>query len=99
MSWTLKRETTREEDLAYCLLGIFGVRMWLSYCEGRNDAFERLNKKITRCREAGREAESPFGLTTSSFSQRPQRCYMRRMMITLFLWTTPTIKAGQTCML
>ena len=57
MSWALRRETTREEDLAYCLLGIFGVRMWLSYGEGRNDAFERLNKKIARSREAGREAE------------------------------------------
>jgi hypothetical protein len=57
MSWALKRETTREEDLAYCLLGIFGVRMWLSYGEGRENAFERLNKKIARSREAGREAE------------------------------------------
>jgi hypothetical protein len=57
MSWALRRETTREEDLAYCLLGIFGVRMWLSYGEGRENAFERLNKKIARSREASRVEE------------------------------------------
>jgi hypothetical protein len=58
MRWIIGRETTREEDLAYCLLGIFGARMRPDYGEGRGDAFERLNKKIiARSREAGREAE------------------------------------------
>ena len=41
MSWASKRETTRTEDLAYCLLGIFGVNMPLLYGEGSN-AFLRL---------------------------------------------------------
>lgn len=27
MSWASKRRTTRTEDMAYCLLGIFGVNM------------------------------------------------------------------------
>lgn len=27
MSWASKRETTRIEDMAYCLMGIFGVNM------------------------------------------------------------------------
>jgi hypothetical protein len=34
MSWAAGRETTRIEDLAYCLLGIFDVNMPLLYGEG-----------------------------------------------------------------
>ncbi|ORY08990.1 heterokaryon incompatibility protein-domain-containing protein [Clohesyomyces aquaticus] len=41
MSWTSTRQTTRSEDMAYCLLGIFGVNMPLLYGEG-NRAFLRL---------------------------------------------------------
>ncbi|KAI4264130.1 MAG: hypothetical protein L6R42_000754 [Xanthoria sp. 1 TBL-2021] len=45
MSWASKRETTREEDVAYSLLGIFGVNMPLLYGEGKN-AFFRLQCEI-----------------------------------------------------
>lgn len=45
MSWASKRTATREEDLAYCLLGIFGVNMPLIYGEGAN-AFIRLQEEI-----------------------------------------------------
>ncbi|PQE04476.1 HET domain-containing protein [Rutstroemia sp. NJR-2017a BVV2] len=45
MSWAAKRETSREEDLAYCLLGIFGVNMPMLYGEGPN-AFLRLQEQI-----------------------------------------------------
>jgi hypothetical protein len=41
MSWAADRETTRIEDLAYYLLGIFGVNMPLLYGEGKK-AFLRL---------------------------------------------------------
>jgi hypothetical protein len=47
MSWAAKRETTRLEDQAYCLLGIFGVNMPLLYGEGRS-AFLRLQLEIMR---------------------------------------------------
>ena len=33
MSWAAHRKTTRVEDLAYCLLGIFGIHMSLLYGE------------------------------------------------------------------
>jgi hypothetical protein len=36
MSWAANRETTRTEDIAYCLMGLFGVNMPLLYGEGRN---------------------------------------------------------------
>ena len=41
MSWASERETSRSEDLAYCLLGLFGVNMPLLYGEGTK-AFLRL---------------------------------------------------------
>lgn len=47
MSWAAKRETTREEDIAYCLLGIFDVNMPLHYGEGRK-AFIRLQEEIMK---------------------------------------------------
>jgi hypothetical protein len=46
MSWTAKRTTTREEDNAYCLLGIFDVYMPLIYGEGKKKALTRLNREI-----------------------------------------------------
>jgi hypothetical protein len=41
MSWAAKRQTTRIEDEAYSLMGIFSVNMLLLYGEGRA-AFVRL---------------------------------------------------------
>ncbi|KAI0702589.1 heterokaryon incompatibility protein-domain-containing protein [Earliella scabrosa] len=47
MSWAAKRNTTRVEDQAYCLMGIFGVNMITLYGEGTR-AFERLQQEIMR---------------------------------------------------
>ncbi|KAH7333345.1 heterokaryon incompatibility protein-domain-containing protein [Rhexocercosporidium sp. MPI-PUGE-AT-0058] len=47
MSWASKRTTTRIEDMAYCLLGIFGIKMPLLYGEGEN-AFFRLQEEIMK---------------------------------------------------
>jgi hypothetical protein len=47
MSWASRRETTRTEDLAYCLLGIFGISMPLLYGEGER-AFVRLQEEIMK---------------------------------------------------
>ncbi|KAF2666228.1 HET-domain-containing protein, partial [Microthyrium microscopicum] len=47
MSWAASRETTREEDRAYCLLGLFGVHMPLLYGEGSR-AFLRLQEEILK---------------------------------------------------
>ncbi|KAK3615629.1 hypothetical protein LTR56_026471 [Elasticomyces elasticus] len=45
MSWAARRRTTRVEDEAYCLLGLFDINMPLLYGEGRN-AFFRLQREI-----------------------------------------------------
>jgi hypothetical protein len=48
MSWAETRQTTREEDMAYSLLGIFDVHMPLIYGEGRANAVGRLREAIDR---------------------------------------------------
>ncbi|KAF2654848.1 HET-domain-containing protein, partial [Lophiostoma macrostomum CBS 122681] len=48
MSWASLRETTREEDSAYCLLGLFGVNMPLIYGEGGTRAFIRLQEELIK---------------------------------------------------
>lgn len=47
MSWMSNRVTTRVEDIAYCLLGIFAVNMPLLYGEGEL-AFIRLQEEIMK---------------------------------------------------
>jgi hypothetical protein len=47
MSWAAKRQTTRLEDIAYCLLGLFDVNIPLLYGEGKK-AFRRLQEEILR---------------------------------------------------
>jgi hypothetical protein len=46
LSWAENRQTTREEDEAYSLLGLFGIHLPLIYGEGREHAFRRLKKEI-----------------------------------------------------
>ncbi|KAH7071137.1 hypothetical protein BKA63DRAFT_535114 [Paraphoma chrysanthemicola] len=47
MSWAAPRQTTRVEDTAYCLFGIFALNLPLLYGEGRK-AFRRLQAEILR---------------------------------------------------
>lgn len=47
MSWAARRKTTRVEDQAYCLLGLFDVSLPLIYGEGER-AFVRLQEEIIR---------------------------------------------------
>ncbi|RYP89434.1 hypothetical protein DL770_004404 [Monosporascus sp. CRB-9-2] len=47
MSWAAKRQTTRDEDKAYSLLGIFDINMPLLYGEGEK-AFLRLQEEIIK---------------------------------------------------
>ncbi|KAI0555853.1 HET-domain-containing protein [Xylaria curta] len=47
MSWAAKRQTSRVEDEAYCLLGIFDVNMSLIYGED-SKAFRRLQEILVR---------------------------------------------------
>lgn len=46
MDWAAKRQTTEEEDGAYCLLGLFNVFMPLIYGEGKVNALIRLERVV-----------------------------------------------------
>jgi len=63
MSWASRRETKRVEDIAYCLLGIFGVHMPMLYGEG-DHAFIRLQEEIMR----NSADDSIFAWTSDSYS-------------------------------
>jgi hypothetical protein len=77
MSWASRRETTRMEDKAYCLLGLFGVYMPPLHGEGDN-AFLRLQLEIISktdddsifawcgAGDLGLLAQSPFDFADSS---------------------------------
>ncbi|CAJ2509471.1 Uu.00g144970.m01.CDS01 [Anthostomella pinea] len=48
MSWFSDRTTTKGEDEAYCLMGLFGVNMPTLYGEGSQGAFRRLQEEIMK---------------------------------------------------
>jgi hypothetical protein len=48
LSWMNKRQTTREEDSVYSLLGIFDLHIPAMYGEGREHALQRLQSEIKK---------------------------------------------------
>jgi len=46
--WAETRQTTREEDRAYSLFGIFDIQIPLRYGEGRDKALKRLREEIDK---------------------------------------------------
>ena len=46
LSWAAERQTTREEDEVYALVGIFGIELPFIYDEGYDRALRRLLEKI-----------------------------------------------------
>jgi hypothetical protein len=70
MSWASSRQTTRIEDIAYSLLGIFGVNMPLLYGEEER-AFRRLQEEVIKsCPDL-----SILAWTDSTSSDRNSRLY------------------------
>ncbi|KAH7882240.1 hypothetical protein F5I97DRAFT_2076061 [Phlebopus sp. FC_14] len=51
MMWASTRTTTRIEDIAYCLTGIFGVSMTIAYGEGKRAFYRLMEAIIHRCGE------------------------------------------------
>lgn len=58
LRWRETRQTTEEEDRAYCLLGIFNVSMPLVYGEGYDKAFKRL---LTEIEDSGQKISQSLG--------------------------------------
>ncbi|KAI8947832.1 HET-domain-containing protein [Xylaria longipes] len=75
MSWAADRETSRQEDIAYSLLGIFDINMPLLYGEGPK-AFTRLQQEIIRCSDdqsilAWNALDSGLERRTGALAQTP----------------------------
>ena len=64
MSWMSRRTTTRVEDIAYCMLGIFDINMSLHYGSGMK-AFMKLQQKIVKISND----ESIFAWTDPSLTE------------------------------
>ncbi|TGJ78939.1 hypothetical protein E0Z10_g9818 [Xylaria hypoxylon] len=62
MAWAEKRETKKEEDKAYSLLGIFNVFMLPIYGEGTENAFYRLKEEIKKRATASADQALTEGL-------------------------------------
>jgi len=70
MSWAFKRKTTRVEDMAYSLIGIFGVNIPLLYGEGEK-AFNRLRLEIlSSSQDTATFAWTARGTSDSAFEGR-----------------------------
>ncbi|KAF5368843.1 hypothetical protein D9758_002899 [Tetrapyrgos nigripes] len=74
MSWAALRETTRPEDTAYCLMGIFGVSMPPIYGEGGAKAFMRLQQEIIKISDD----RSIFAWVASEESGKKERGLLAR---------------------
>ncbi|OAG06114.1 HET-domain-containing protein, partial [Paraphaeosphaeria sporulosa] len=71
-SWAERRNTTVEEDGAYCLIGIFGVSMVPNYGEGRDHAFRRLGEEIHKLHKGVNFELYAVGLNLASLPEAAQ---------------------------
>ena len=96
MSWAAERETTRVEDRAYSLLGVFGIHMPTIYGEG-DQAFVRLQEEILRripdqtLFAWGRTLSCSSGYDLADFSARLINNSARRQYASSYLFaSSPT---------
>lgn len=81
--WAANRNTTRVEDWAYCLLGIFGVYMPLIYGEGKKNAVRRLKREIAEAMNHEDTPEPVQGIMPSPCVPN-LRCSVCRILL---IWT------------
>jgi hypothetical protein len=84
-SWAERRNTTIEEDEAYCLIGIFDVSMVPNYGERRDQAFRRLEEEILKLYKGKIEIErrKPSSPTVGKAMSRPRPNKSRNKSISL----------------
>ena len=81
MLWAQGRETMRPEDMAYALLGIFGIHMPLIYGEGMLNAFNRLEWEIDRRAKARDEfSRNPI------LNPHPVKKNYRKAIVMIISW-------------
>jgi len=82
MSWARLRTTKRPEDMAYALLGIFGIHIPLIYGEGMLNAFSRLQLEIDR------RAKEPLPDLSRNpiLHPHPVKRNYRKVVVTITSW-------------
>jgi len=103
MSWASNRQTTRVEDMAYSLLGLFNINLPLLYGEG-NKAFARLQEEILRATgdyslfawtDDGLFVESIFASSPSQFRKlKENSVYTKDRSLDLASVTPPLVWGG-----
>jgi len=69
LSWAASRETFRQEDKAYSLLGIFDVNMSLIYSEGKHRAMQRLREEIEKASKGYKREDFSVTFSLSDVSE------------------------------
>ncbi|KAF4629991.1 hypothetical protein G7Y89_g8153 [Cudoniella acicularis] len=72
MSWAERRNTTIEEDKAYCLIGVFDVSIVLNYGKRKDQAFRRLKEEIHKLYKGVDFEQFAVGLNLVSFPKATQ---------------------------
>ncbi|OAA61263.1 Heterokaryon incompatibility [Niveomyces insectorum RCEF 264] len=83
--WAEKRLTTREEDWAYSLLGIFGVFLPLIYGEGKAHAVRRLNQEIANAARSHTAHEDVIDLLSTEFEDEGRYVDIQNPVATTWL--------------
>jgi hypothetical protein len=85
VGWMRNRRTTRPEDIAYSLLGLFDIFMPLLYGEGIQGAQRRLLQEIVKLQNGTAIADTDLGLPQAfrNIPQRPTRVYSEYVKLLL----------------
>ncbi|KAJ9601901.1 hypothetical protein H2200_013616 [Cladophialophora chaetospira] len=94
--WAHKRKTTREEDWAYSLLGIFDIFMPLIYGEGWERAVIRLRKEIYEASKVKVLEGHSGGVSAMAFSPDGKQLVSASHGRTVRLWDTGSATPLQT---
>ncbi|KAF2689001.1 kinesin light chain 3 [Lentithecium fluviatile CBS 122367] len=78
MAWMAARQTKHEEDMAYSLIGIFGVSMEFRYGEGKSRALERLQEEIEKANTT--PFIVPLGQNTRFVGRESQLAKLRELL-------------------
>lgn len=95
--WAEARQTTREEDWAYSLLGIFGVFLPLLYGEGKANAVRRLKREIAdaMCRDDSSDLTDKLAAQPLPSTSSAARVASRQDQAELLQWIgNPTNTSG-----
>ena len=90
LSWAKSRQTKREEDKAYSLLGIFNIYMPLIYGEGMASAFKRLKEEINKSSRSRQDCK--YKIIVYSWISQKQGLITNRQRITSQLTRSPTVR-------